>query len=71
MGKLKIMNGSGHTTVEYTEEDSTEAQSRFDELQDAGYLTFKVNGSEGTQVKKFDPSEEEHVVMPPMAGGQR
>lgn len=78
MGKLSIMDGTGHTEVLWNPASATEvaaARSRFDELVEKENFTawamraYMGGGAVDAPIKTFDPAEEEILMMRPMMGG--
>lgn len=78
MGKLKVMDGNGHTEVEWDVNDPAsveKARTVFQHKILAGYHAYAVapiNGAgerKGAMIKEFDPEAERVVIAPPMAGG--
>lgn len=76
MSVLNIMGAEGHTPVVFDPgtEAEEEARDLFNKtVHNQGYLAFTVtkeNGHKtGEPIKDFDPTAEELLVMPPMAGG--
>lgn len=68
MALLTIVNGQGHTTLEYdtTKTDELdEARVKFDEMVSKGYLSF----TDGDLTTEFNPKAELITMTPPVAGG--
>jgi hypothetical protein len=72
-GKLKVMNRTGHTTVEWSTDllDTVEeANRRFNELLAQGYTAFVMeDGATGRQTTAFDETMETVILVPRMVGG--
>lgn len=71
-GKLKIMNGSGHTTVKWSTDlqETVDAANRtFNEMLAQGYTAFAMSGATGEQIAEFDVDVENIVLIPRMVGG--
>lgn len=72
-GKLKVMNRTGHTTVEWSTDllDTVEeANRRFNELLAQGYTAFVMeDGITGRQTAAFDETMETVILVPRMVGG--
>ena len=55
---------------EVTDDGSVrEATERFDDAMKRRMLAFKLDGQESEQIKAFDPSAAEIVLIPAIAGG--
>ena len=71
-GMLKIMNGSGHTTVKWSTDlqETVDAANRtFNEMLAQGYTAFAVSDATGEQIAEFDVDAENIVLIPRMVGG--
>jgi hypothetical protein len=72
MGVLRRMGKDGDipTKWELDDEGSVQvARERFDDALGRKMLAFKMDGGEGEQIKEFDPSAKEVVLIPAIAGG--
>lgn len=78
MSKLRVMDQrKGDKTLEWdpTAKDSTlVAEAEFNKIMQAGgFMAFMVTPGEtrrtGEQIKEFDPSAEEILIMPALQGG--
>ena len=70
-GQFRIMGRQGDLGVGWDASDPASvaaAQERFDGLLKKGGLAFKV-GKENEQIRAFDPSAEEIILVGPIAGG--
>ncbi len=75
MGKLVIMDRSGHAEVDFKADDAASikvATERFNELvgKGGGHMAYRI-GADGTkeQIRSFDKSAEEILVHPQLVGG--
>jgi len=73
-GVLKIMDSSGDKRVVWMKDappQVDEAQKKFDEYIKKGYMAYKVGkkGKKGTQIKEFNASLEEIIMVAPVIGG--
>ena len=74
MGELKVLDMSGDTKHIWDSEKDDEVEAMetlFEELTEKGYKAFKVDkdGDKGKKMKKFDPSAEKMIMVPPLQGG--
>jgi len=76
MGAMAVMGKEGDTKHIWDKSKPAEcdaARALFNTLvKDKKYLAFKVKGSDGSQgeqVKEFNPEEERYIFVPPMQGG--
>lgn len=72
MHKLTIMDGSGHSTLEYdptVEAERTRIAAEFDRLVAEGHLLYKVEERENTHIREFDPTAKEIIATPNWVGG--
>ena len=78
MGKLMVMDSSGHTEVEWDKADPESVQKAREVFQHkslAGYHAYAVapvDGAgqrKGSVLKSFDPEADRIVIAPPMQGG--
>lgn len=76
MGKLQVMDHTGHTTIEFdaqTKDGVSEAMERFNELVGQKKYTAgeRIPGSDGKfkLTRSFNPDAEEIIMMPPLQGG--
>lgn len=71
--RFDIMDATGHSTETYGAEkmDIEKAMARFAELTGKGYKAVAPgkNGTEGTIVKSFDPTQENVLFVPQLIGG--
>ena len=70
MGKLQIMDHTGHTTIPYDKDKCAEAMEKFDALIKDKYTAAK-KGEDGkfTVSRTFDPTAEEVIMIPQLQGG--
>ncbi len=74
---LSIMGPEGHAEIVWDVHDYdsiTNAKKMFEKLVGSGFQAFSVEREEakvskGTRVRKFDPSLEEIIMVPKVAGG--
>jgi len=66
MGRLYIHDGTGHTTVPFTETDHGEAARVFAEAMLGGRLAIT---DEKKIIRTFDPGAKSITLIAPMAGG--
>lgn len=77
MKRLRVMDSSGDTVVEFDEANAEqaahgEAKALFERLTKSGSAVFAVNrgaGEADKRVKKFDELEAENIVVPLIVGG--
>jgi hypothetical protein len=81
MGVLRIMNGSGDTSVAWDRDGLAaadpeaqaavaEAERLFAKARSEGAVAFRINAdSNATKLTEFDPDAEEILVVPAMVGG--
>lgn len=73
MGRMRIMDRTGHTTMEWTVGDRTqeEVDREFKRMVLQGYSAFKIDpeSKQGTMLKGFDPEAEEIILAVPLVGG--
>lgn len=73
-GVLEYMNHTGHTEVKWDQNKDVEVQgarAQFDLLVGKGYSAFKLksDGTQGEQIREFDPTAERILLAPAMRGG--
>ena len=74
---LSIMDISGHAELHWDVNDSEsveDAEEMFDDLIDKGYQAFETsyvagNPGKGRKLTSFDPTLQEIIMIPPVAGG--
>lgn len=73
MSKLRVLNKSGDTTLEWDVEDAASVEvvkAQFNEIIKGGYMAFSVTSpTSGEQIRTFDPEAEEIIMTAPMVGG--
>jgi hypothetical protein len=81
MAVLRILNGSGDTTVSWDPERLAqadpeaeaavkEAERLFAKARTEGAVAFRINADQpATRLTEFDPQAEEILVVPAMVGG--
>lgn len=75
MGKMLIMDHSGHETLEYDVKDKSSieaAERRFKELTGVGFTAAEIEPgqkSSGKIVREFNPNANETLLMPRVVGG--
>jgi len=73
-GRMEVPDSTGHSEVSWDKDKPGEvaaAEASFDVLKKKGYVAFKLSasGTEGSQMRTFDPSAERILMRPAMAGG--
>ncbi len=73
-GRMEVPDNTGHSEVSWDKDKPGEveaAQASFDVLKKKGYVAFRLSssGSEGSQMRTFDPSAERILMRPQMRGG--
>jgi hypothetical protein len=67
------MTRGGDEVLDFDVEDAVDterASQKFTELQNQGYIAYKVNGpNDGEFIEKFDKTAEEIVMSPALMGG--
>jgi hypothetical protein len=70
---LRWMTSKGDEVLEVetdNEVDTEKASQKFTELQNQGYIAYKVNGpTDGEFIDKFDKEAEEIIMSPALMGG--
>lgn len=66
---LKIMDASGHSTLQFDDKSKAEAKAAFDRVMVAGGMAYRMEGTKGTQIKSFEEVGEETVLRPQLIGG--
>lgn len=76
MGKLIVLDHTGHTTVEWdpaVEKETNEAAAMFAEIIRSNYGVAYSPSTDAPgkfeQVREFDPAAEEIIVRGPLVGG--
>lgn len=74
MGKLQVLDFSGHTTLEFDQETKAgvaEAMAKFEELVKGKKFTAaeKVGDGKFVLARNFNPLAEEIILQPPLQGG--
>jgi hypothetical protein len=70
MACLKILDRSGHSTVDFNDPKArAEAQATFDRLMAQGYMAFAVSPDGNKQIRKFSDVGEETILAPQLVGG--
>lgn len=75
IGHLSVLNGEGDTRVMWDSRNKAEreaAKEQFEKLTSQGYLAYQAEGKKGTQgeqIKKFDPKAERIIFVRPTQGG--
>ena len=69
--KFYVMDYSGHSTVEFSKDETTEAMAKFNEIVATGSTaaTRKAGDKDYTVTKSFDPTADETLFVPRMQGG--
>lgn len=74
-GEIAVMGKEGDVKTIWNPQsaDETEnARETFDKFRKKGYLAFRVkeaDGTQGEQIREFDPKAGKFIMIPPMAGG--
>lgn len=71
---MEFMNHTGHTEVRWDRNKDIEVQAakaQFDLLTSKGYAAFKLksDGTQGEQIRTFDPDAERILLTTAKAGG--
>jgi len=74
MGKLIVLDHTGHSTYEWaTEQEAKEVEATFNEIIASNwgiaYAPVKETPGKFEQIREFDPSAEEILVRGPLVGG--
>lgn len=74
MSLMEIMDRTGHTEVNWDEDDRASVQiarETFERYTGEGYQAFRLNktGGQGTRMTTFDPSAEALILVPQLQGG--
>lgn len=74
MGEMHLLNGTGHSTLEWDlkiPESWIEAEKEFQRLRKEGYTAFQRDHAhaEAQRLDKFEPAAEEIVWLRPLQGG--
>ena len=71
MKKLRVMDSSGDSLVEFEAGTAAEQQARelFGRLMEKNSAVFAVDGGESRRVRDFDALGQENVVVPAIVGG--
>jgi len=69
--KFYVMDYSGHSTVEFSKDETTEAMAKFNEIVATGSTaaTRKAGDQDYTVTRQFDPTADETLFVPRMQGG--
>lgn len=72
--EMFILDHTGDVKVQWNRQNQDEisvARDTFEKLKGKGYAAFKMtaSGSQGEQIRTFDPSYEHVILVPPIAGG--
>jgi hypothetical protein len=73
--QMDILDRSGHLHLDWDPDNTQQvraARETFEEMTGKGYKAFMVgdNGKgQGGQIRRFDPSVEEMILVPPVQGG--
>lgn len=73
MATLRILDGSGHTAIEYdldAEEAVKEAIRIFEDTKKKGAIPFRTDVTPAQKLTEFDRTAQEITMVPRMAGGQ-
>jgi hypothetical protein len=75
MGKLRILNSTGHTEVEWSLEEEQKAAVEaacklFDAAKKQCATAFDTSVAPAVKMDKFDPAVGEITVVPRVAGGE-
>lgn len=74
-GLMSTLDKSGDTRVMWDRRNKAEvdaARAQFEALTKAGYMAYKAEGKEGTQgaqIRRFDPDAERIIMVKPLVGG--
>jgi hypothetical protein len=69
MNEFRILDPNGHSTEAFSPDDTQaveEAGRLYERLRRQGYRAF---GAAGRAQERFDPSERETILVPPIHGG--
>ena len=69
---LRELDVTGDTQHHWTPGDKASTAlvaDRFVELLGMGHTAFRMEGNQGTIIRKFDPEAETIIVTPPLIGG--
>ena len=74
MAVLRVLNANGDDRVDFDPEVQDEriarARALFDAKVGKGWMAYAPDGTGGgTQLRRFDPKQEEIVLQPAIAGG--
>ena len=69
--KFNVMDHTGHSTIEFTEDQRVEAQAKFDELLAEGKIagTRRMGETDYQKVKSFSELQDETTFTPARQGG--
>ena len=70
--QLTILDQTGHTVKEITDETKAEAKELFNKLLKNGHTAYRMDApGQGTQIKSFDQigTAEETILRPQLIGG--
>ena len=71
---MQVLDQTGHTSVTWdaaNQDEVAAARETFNTMTGKGYTAFRVDrrGNQSTQIREFDPSAEEMVLVPQLKGG--
>jgi hypothetical protein len=70
MSMLQIMDHTGHTTIDFSKADNSEAMQKFNELIGKGFTAAeKIGDGKFNVVRKFSPDADEIIMIPRLQGG--
>jgi hypothetical protein len=74
IGRMQIMDRTGHTTVTWDPSKPVEvrtARASFESLIAEGYNAFRVNedNERGERIREFDPKAAKIMMVPQLVGG--
>ncbi len=70
MGKLVVLDSTGHSEVRFSPKDKAEAKARFKELLGQGHIAYRMDADgKSSLTRSFDETAEEIVMHPQLVGG--
>lgn len=72
MTKLHIMDQTGHSTIDITDETKAQAKALFEKCLGEGGAAYRMDApGKGTQIKNFDQTKDapEVILRPQLVGG--
>lgn len=73
MAKLRVLNMTGDTTLEWAPNDAASVEvvrKQFDAIIKEGYMAFRVDSpTSGELIRTFEPEAEEIIMTAPLVGG--